>query len=109
MKKSMLVLFVMLAVSNSAFAAPASPWTKEAGYGNKALHKLGFGAGNLLLGWTALFSEPSKHHEDAKATMKSVGKGMMMASMYTVEGALHVITFPFTNLDIPIPCGGVEL
>jgi len=107
MKKLMMIFFLMLSVSSNVFAA--SPWTTESGWSSKAVHKLGFGAKNLLLGWTTLFSEPMKHHEGAQSTMKSMGKGMMMFPMYTLEGAMHVLTFPITSLDIPIPCGGVEL
>lgn len=108
MKKLAAFVVLMLMVSNSAFAEfVPSPWTKEEGWKNRAVHKLDFGVKNLFLGWTSIFTSPKKHHENFGATMKSVGMGMMMAPMNMVEGAMHIVTFPITNLDIPIPCGGV--
>lgn len=110
MKRILGLVVSMLLVSNMAFAEitfSPSPWTKEDGWKNKAGQKLLFGTKNLLLGWTSIIKTPYDHHESAGATMKSLGMGMMMAPMNMLGGLMHVLTFPITNLDIPIPCGGV--
>ena len=107
MKKSICLMILMLMVSNLAFAA--SPWTTETTYGNKTIKKLGFGAKNLLLGWTEIVRQPSKHTSSGKAFAQSIGQGLFNTVVYTVGGALHVITFPITNLDVPLPQDGVQL
>jgi hypothetical protein len=105
MKKTLTFLILLLLIGNVAFAG--SPWMTEGNYTDKAVHKLGFGAKNLLLGWTALFTEPS-HADDGENFVEGLGRGILYSVTNTVGGALHVITFPFTEIDVPLPGGGVD-
>ena len=87
----------------------ASPWTHEVGYGQQAIGKLGFGLKNLLLGWTDLFTEPAAAHRDGKSVLNGIGMGLVDAVGNELGGALHLVTFPITVLDVPLPEGGVQL
>ena len=87
----------------------ASPWTSEAGWSNRAMGKLGFGLKNLLLGWTELFTEPHKEMQSGGNFFKGVGIGLKDAVENELGGAVHVLTFPVTGVDVPLPEGGVQL
>ncbi len=81
---------------------PKSPWTEEPAYLDKLTHKLGFGAVNVLTGWTALFYE--LHYQPNK--LVGLGKGLGYTVTNTIGGALHAFTFPIP-VDIPLPNGGI--
>ena len=87
----------------------ASPWTQEAGWGQRAASKLGFGVKNLLLGWTELFSEPKAALDAGSNFFVGLGKGLKNAVEDELGGAVHVVTFLVTCLDAPLPGGGVSL
>ena len=87
----------------------ASPWTKETGWGKVAMSKLGFGVKNLLLGWTDLFTEPKKSMDSGDNVFKGIGIGLKDALENTLGGVVHIVSFPITNLDAPLPDGGVQL
>ncbi len=87
----------------------ASPWTHETGWSNRAIGKLGFGAKNLLLGWTDLFMEPKQAMDEGGNFFKGLGIGIKDTVENELGGALHVVTFPITALDVPLPEGGVQL
>lgn len=87
----------------------ASPWTHEAGYSNRAIGKLGFGIKNLLLGWTDLFVEPMDASNSGGNLLKGIGVGLKDGIENELGGAVHIITFPFTNIDAPLPEGGTQL
>ena len=87
----------------------ASPWTSEVGWSNRALGKLGFGLKNVLLGWTDLFVEPKETMDGGGNILVGLGVGLKDALENTIGGALHVVTFPITNLDVPLPEGGTQL
>ncbi len=87
----------------------ASPWTHELGYSNQAVAKLGFGVKNLLLGWTDLFREPYDASQSGKNVAAGIGKGLMDTLGNELGGALHTITFPFPQIDVPLPDGGVQM
>ena len=87
----------------------ASPWTSETGWSSRAVGKLGFGAKNLLLGWTELFTEPKEALDEGGNFFAGLGHGVVNAVADTVGGAVHVITFPITGVDAPLPEGGVSL
>ena len=89
-------------------AGEASPWTAEAGWSAKAVGKLGFGVKNLLLGWTELFTEPKEASSESRSVLGGLGTGLVNAVADTLGGALHLVTFPITGLDVPLPEGGVE-
>ena len=87
----------------------ASPWTSEVGWGKRAVAKLGFGVKNLLLGWTDLFVEPKEASEAGGNVLTGIGVGLKDAVENTLGGAVHIVTFPITCLDAPLPEGGTQL
>ncbi len=87
----------------------ASPWTHEVGYGKRALGKLGFGVKNLLLGWTDLILEPKEASESGGNLLTGIGVGIKDAVENELGGAVHLITFPITAIDAPLPEGGTKL
>ena len=87
----------------------ASPWTSESGWSSRAVGKLGFGAKNLLLGWTELFTEPKEAMDEGGNFFAGLGHGVVNALADTLGGAVHLVTFPITGLDAPLPEGGVAL
>lgn len=86
-----------------------SPWTSEAGYSNRAIGKLGFGVKNLLLGWTDLFVEPREASDAGEGLLKGIGAGLKDGVENTLGGVVHVVTFPITGIDAPLPEGGTQL
>jgi hypothetical protein len=87
----------------------ASPWTNEVGYGQRALHKLGFGVKNTLLGWTDLFVEPKEAADAGSNVLTGIGIGLKDALENTLGGVVHLVTFPITAIDAPLPEGGTQL
>jgi hypothetical protein len=87
----------------------ASPWTSEVGYTNRLVGKVGFGVKNLLLGWTELFTEPKEAMDEGGNFFVGLGKGLLNGVLDTVGGAVHLVTFPITALDAPLPEGGTQL
>ena len=87
----------------------ASPWTSEVGWSNRAVKKLGFGAKNLLLGWTEFFTEPMKAHQDGSNVLTGIGTGLKNGLEDTLGGVVHIVTFPITEVDAPLPGGGVKI
>lgn len=86
-----------------------SPWTSEVGWSNRAIGKLGFGVKNLLLGWTDLFVEPREASQAGGNVLQGIGVGVKDAVENTLGGAVHLVTFPITCLDAPLPEGGTQL
>jgi len=89
-----------------------SPWTEERGWLNRARGKLLFGLKNVLLGWTEPFTRFHRAVRRSKRIMPgALGflEGLGYGVIDTVGGAQHVVTFPVTRLDIPLPEGGVQL
>jgi len=85
-----------------------SPWTKEIGYSHRALAKFGFGLQNLLLGWTELITEPGEALQENNSFLVGVGTGIKHGVLQTLGGAVHLATFLVTELDAPLPEGGVQ-
>jgi len=89
-----------------------SPWTKERGWTRRATGKLLFGLKNTLFGWTEPFT---RSHEAVTRNKRIVPgalgflEGVGYGVIDTIGGAQHVLTFPVTWLDIPLPEGGVQL
>lgn len=102
-----------LLLSLSSIAHAASPWTEGKTYKDKVIGKLDFGFKNALGGWTALFTEPVKEDPNCKcklqSTAKGLGRGIAYAVVDTVGGILHILTFPFPQIDVPLPNNGVNL
>lgn len=114
MKKSTVIFFIAIFVlSLGGVAHAASPWTEGKTYKDKALGKLDFGFKNTLGGWTAIFSETQKGDPNCKCKMtggaKGLGRGLAYAVADTIGGILHLVTFPITQVDIPLPNNGVNL
>ena len=86
-----------------------SPWTQEVGWSKRAVGKLGFGLKNLLLGWTDLFTEPSEASNAGQNVLKGIGIGLKDAVENELGGAVHVLTFPITGIDAPLPEGGTQV
>ena len=106
----MSVLLVVLMVAGfSGLGYAASPWTEQQGYVNQMKGKLDFGVKNLLGGWTELLRQPVKACQEKACAIRGTGKGILNAVVYTVGGALHTVTFPFTFIDVPLPNNGVQL
>ena len=107
MKKTIvLTLLIMILASSISYAA--SPWTTETSYDRKAVSKLVFGAKNVLLGWTAVITDPARRKE-GENVYSAIGRGIYEGVIYTIGGAIHAVTFPFTTLDVPLLNDGVKL
>ena len=87
----------------------ASPWTKEVGWSKRATSKLGFGVKNLLLGWTSLFVEPKEASQKGENVLTGIGMGLKDAIENELGGVVHIVTFPLTEIDAPLPGGGTQL
>jgi len=86
-----------------------SAWTREATWTSRAQGKLLFGTKNLLLGWTEVLAEPYDAVQRGGNVFTGLGQGLWNGIGQTVGGALHVATFPMTELDIPLPEGGTKV
>ena len=86
----------------------ASPWTSETGYANRAKAKLIFGAKNLLLGWTDLYTETHEAMKAGDNAFVGLGIGLKDTIENELGGAVHLVTFPLTAVDAPLPEGGVQ-
>lgn len=117
MSKGMGILFVAVAclcLASSVYAGQrgmnsASPWTTKQQWVEKADGKLYYGAKNLLLGWTELFTEPFDAYREKRNIAGGVWEGLGNAIGQTVGGAAHVATFPITQIDVPLPEGGTQI
>lgn len=87
----------------------SSPWTSEVGWSNRAISKLGFGVKNLLLGWADLITEPKEAMDAGENFFVGLGRGLMDGIGNEIGGAVHIVTFPITGLDAPLPEGGTQL
>ena len=107
MSLMVLIVFILVPVSLAATEnCTASPWAKEPTYGKKVLKKAEFGASNLLLGWTELFTEPAPAFRAKAGVFNSIFQGFWNALADTGGGALHLVTAPFPGVDLPLPeCG----
>ena len=103
---------VVLVLALGVLAAPllasaASPWADGATYGEKVTGKLKYGLTNALLGWTSLFIEPAPHV--GENLFVRIGRRVWDAVGQTVGGAVHAVTFPIPQIDIPLPEGGAYI
>ena len=86
-----------------------SPWTTEMGWGNRAMGKLGFGLKNLLLGWTEIIVQTRDAASSGGNVLVGFGKGIGRGIADEIGGVVHLVTFPITILDAPLPGGGTHL
>lgn len=87
----------------------ASSWTEKTGWGERATAKLGFGLQNALLGWTEILLQPKKALDAGDNFFVGLGTGFKNGVADTLGGVIHTLTFPFTELDAPLPNGGTQL
>ena len=109
-KLSMVLIMLVLVGSLPSVGLAASPWTTETSNSDKMMDKLGFGLKNLLLGWTEIIRQPvnGAKEEHIIGFGKGLATGLYDGVLYTVGGALHVVTFPITRIDVPLPNDGVK-
>ena len=86
-----------------------SPWTSEVGWSNRAIGKLGFGLKNALLGWADLFTEPKEAMDGGQNFFVGLGHGFKDGVENEIGGLVHIVTFPITGVDWPLPEGGTQL
>ena len=108
MKKISLVLFLLAVLLIPSLAFAASPWTEKTTWKEKAVGKLDFGFKNALGGWTELFRKPYHAYNDKTNIFEGIGRGLWYGAADEVGGALHIATFPITQLDVPLPENGVQ-
>ena len=97
----------ILTLSTTSNYTP-SPWTTQVGYKNRACGKLAFGLKNALLGWTELVTEPKEALDVGDNFFVGLFKGLRNGVVNELGGVIHLVTFPFTNLDAPLPGGGIQ-
>jgi hypothetical protein len=108
MKKALaLFLLAVILVPNAAFAA--SPWAEKETWSEQAIGKFEFGFKNLFAGWTEIFTETKSAYKEDKSVIGGFGTGVLNAILDTAGGALHLATFPITQIDIPLPQNGVQI
>ena len=100
-------MIIGLAAPTQAAAAQASPWANGADWTEKSTAKFFYGAKNLLLGWTELITEPDEAIWEGSSVTNGILDGLWHSVGQTLGGAYHLLTFPLTNLDLPLPEGGV--
>ena len=100
MKYKFLAFFIL--ISLLAQTGWTSPWAEKESYGDKVCGKAIFGSKNLLLGWTALFTEPVKYGYflEKKESWEGLCHGIAKAVIYTATGAIQLVTFPIP-VDLP--------
>ncbi|MSR77520.1 MAG: hypothetical protein EXS63_04770 [Candidatus Omnitrophica bacterium] len=116
MKKSMIALMLVLVMATApSLAFAASPWMDAKTYQEKSVGKFKFGFKNMIGGWTEIFSQTQSsccNKEAAKLPccrfLRGLGKGLVHATLDTVGGALHIVTFLLPQIDIPLPENGVS-
>jgi len=101
------VAVALLAAPMTAWAA--SPWASEPTYGEQVSAKLKYGLTNALLGWTSLVRTPVQASQEGDNILVGIGRGVWDAVGQTVGGAAHVVTFPITAIDVPLPGGGTDI
>ena len=89
-------------------ASAASEWASGATYSDQVGGKLKYGLVNTLLGWTSLFSTPYEATQAGDNLFVGLGQGLWNGVGQTIGGVLHLVTFPITQIDVPLPEGGVS-
>ena len=108
-KFAKIVLLALLLAMIPAVASAESPWAEQKGYPNRAGGKFAYGLENTALGWTELFSEPVESGKNHENVAVGFGRGIWNTIGDTVGGVLHLVTFPLTTVDVPLPEGGTQI
>lgn len=109
MKKLTVFVLLLILTSLAPSAWAASPWTEKTTWGDKAVAKLDFGFKNFFGGVSELWMEPREVWSDKSQLPAAFGRGIAYSLADIVGGALHILTFPITQLDVPLPENGVQL
>lgn len=108
-KPILLAVAVLLGVALPAAGFAASSWASAGSWKVKMHEKFNFAVENTAFGWTEIFSQPIDDRRAGKSVLAGIGRGLWNALGQEVGGALHLATFPFTPIDIPLPEGGNQL
>jgi len=110
MRKIITIAVLGLAVlAGPMMVSAGSPWADEMGYSDQAVAKLKYGLTNTLLGWTSLIRTPIDASQAGDNILVGLVQGVWNAVGQTVGGAVHAVTFPLPQIDIPLPEGGTDL
>ena len=101
------ILGLVIMAPTPSYAAAPSAWTREKRWIDRSDGKLYHGLKNLLFGWTELVTEPDESIGNGESILTGLVRGVWNAVGQTAGGALEVLTFPFTQFDVPLPEGGV--
>lgn len=71
----------------------SSAGSDTAGYGSHAVHTLGRGATNTLLGWTEIIRQPSQTAKAGGNVAVGIGRGVSESVKRTLAGVGEVLTF----------------
>ena len=110
MKKTFVIFILLLTLSSQVYAG--STWTEEVTYGERVRGKLLFGVANIFGGWIPIFHEPEQRAKDGKgvgSVLAGIPIGFGKGALTFIGGWAHLLTFPITFLDIPLPDNGVDL
>lgn len=106
------IMIVMLALVIGLSLVPQAGWadTSSTSTHRDSMGKLDFGFRNTLFGWTEIFRRPLHGYRDGGVVggLKGLGTGVVYGVLDTVGGVLHIVTFPFPGIDVPLPEGGVQ-
>ena len=86
-----------------------SEWTQKVEYTDRVGHKLLYGGKNTLFGFMELYNEPRDAMREKSGFLKGLGKGVINMVGDTLGGAIHLITFPITEVDVTLPEGGTDV
>lgn len=107
------LIVVMLAVVLALSLVPQAGWADSTPVVTERteMQKLDFGVRNTFLGWTELFRRPYHGFRDGgfMGSLEGLGTGLVYGIADTVGGVLHIVTFPFPKIDVPLPEGGVKV
>ena len=102
-----IIVGLIVVAPAQSFAGQPSSWTKEERWLDRSDGKFYYGLKNLFWGWTELITEPDEAIGNGESILMGLVRGVWNAIGQTAGGALHVLTFPFTQFDVPLPEGGV--
>ena len=108
-KLTLFVLLLLLTAMVPGSGWAASPWTAKTTWSEKAIGKLDFGFKNFFGGISEVWTEPWAVRNDKGKLAEGFARGIVYAVADIGGGALHILTFPITQVDVPLPNNGVQL
>lgn len=111
-QKILVVIMILMLVSTPVFAALGnygpSEWTERDTKTEKIIGKFGFGAKNMLMGWSEILYHPYAAGNQGENIIEGAVVGMRYGLADTVGGILQFVTFPLA-WDIQLPEGGTHM